>query len=101
MEVLTPTKKRSFTEHSDIDYSPIRKRAKQQNEMYLELQLEQLEKHELVSLLINMVKEQPGLEHSVSKYIPKPTIKSAKQMMLSVVKKLNEAIPYAKLGIYY
>lgn len=100
MEILTPTKKRSFAQHSDIDFSPIRKRVKQQQEIYLELQLEQLEKQELVNLLVNLCKEQPGLEQSVSKFIPKPTIKSAKALLNSVVKKLNDAIPYSKLGNY-
>ena len=99
MEVLTPTKKRSFQEHSDLEFQPqIRKRVKQNKEIYLELQLEQLEKQDLINLLLNIVKQEPMLEPRVAKFIPKPTIKSAKIMLESVVKKLNDAIPYSKLG---
>jgi hypothetical protein len=99
MEVLTPNRKRTYANDYAEEYSPTRvKKRKQHNNYFLEVQLDQLSKNELKDILINIVKEHPETEQTVAKYIPKPTVKRAVDILAGLRKELEDAIPYNRLG---
>jgi hypothetical protein len=100
MEVLTPTRKRTFTDYQD-ECSPslLSKRVRHHNNYHLSLQFEQLEKEELMNIILNIIKEHPGVEQTIIKSIPKPTVEKCIKIVAGLEKKFFDAMPYSRFGI--
>ncbi|KAK9766314.1 Tethering factor for nuclear proteasome sts1 [Basidiobolus ranarum] len=60
--------------------------------------LEPLEKNQLLSVITQLVDNNPQLQKEILSYIPKPTIQSVSNLLSNLERKLQESFPYSKFG---
>jgi hypothetical protein len=103
MEVLTPSRKRTFTdENPEGGCSPSlgKKRLKaQHNQQTTFLLFQEMEREELMNLIVNIIKEHPAAEQTIIRNIPKATVEKSIKIVTGLSKKFIAAIPYSKFGI--
>lgn len=102
MQVIhhTPTKKRK---EFNGNHSPIPEAQKKlktfQQQQRKRPRIDQLEKQQLLDLINLLIDRHPGVVDTVTQNIPVPTLQAFCAYMGELEKKLQDAIPYSKLGI--